>query len=48
MSVPFAVFIGICYLGFAVSCVVEGKYVWALVGMCWGIGNLGIAYEMYR
>lgn len=48
MSIPFAAFIGVCYLGFAVSCWIEAKLGWAGIGLCWGIGNLLIAYEMSK
>jgi hypothetical protein len=47
MSIPFAIFIGVCYIGFMASCLVEGRYAWAVVGLCWGMGNMAIAYVMY-
>lgn len=46
MSFPFVLFIAACYLAFSISCMVEGKYLWALVGLCWGVGNLGIGAIM--
>jgi len=48
MSFLFAIFIGLCYLGFSAGCLVDGKYAWAGVGLCWGIGNLLIGYLMTK
>jgi hypothetical protein len=46
MSFLFAIFIGLCYIAFALSCLVEKDYLWALVGLCWGAGNMAIAAIM--
>lgn len=46
MSANFAVFIGLCYLAFATTCALDGKLAWAGVGLCWGVGNMLIAYLM--
>ena len=48
MSALFIVFIGICYLGFMVSALIEGRFAWAGVGLCWGVGNLLIGYLMTK
>lgn len=38
------VFIGLIYLCASVSFVTEKRFMWALVALCWGIGNLALAY----
>jgi hypothetical protein len=37
-------FVGIVYLIAALSFLTERKLLWALVAVCWGIGNLALAY----
>lgn len=48
MSFLFAIFIGLCYLAFALSCLVEARYAWAGVGFSWAVGNLLIGYLMTK
>jgi hypothetical protein len=39
MSIYFMFFIAACYAGAAVSFAIEGKFMWAGLALCWGIGN---------
>lgn len=39
MSANFMFLIAFMYLGAFVSFYIEGKYIWAVVSLCWGIGN---------
>lgn len=39
MSAGFMVAIAILYCGAAVSFYMEGKYLWFVIAVCWGIGN---------
>ena len=39
MSSNFMFFIAVCYIGAAVSFSLEGKFLWACLALCWGIGN---------
>lgn len=36
--------IALLYLGASVSFVFERKFLWALIALSWGIGNLALAY----
>ena len=37
-------FIGVIYLLAGLSFLTERKWLWALVAVCWGVGNLALAY----
>ena len=39
----FMVVIALLYLGASFSFLTERKWLWALVTVCWGIGNLALA-----
>jgi hypothetical protein len=36
--------IGLIYLAAALSFIFERKFLWGLVAVCWGVGNLALAY----
>jgi hypothetical protein len=36
--------IGLLYLGASVSFLFERKFLWAVIALSWGIGNLALAY----
>lgn len=43
MSAHFMLAIAAMYLAACVSFYIEGKYVWAVISICWGIGNALLA-----
>lgn len=43
MSAGFMLAIAIMYVGGFVSFYLEGKYLWAVISLCWGIGNALLA-----
>lgn len=43
MSAAFMYSIAVMYAGAAISFYVEGKYLWFVVAVCWGIGNALLA-----
>jgi hypothetical protein len=38
------IFIGLVYLAAALSYLFEKKWPWAVLALCWGVGNLVLAY----
>lgn len=39
MSANFMFAIAVMYVGAFASFYIEGKYLWAVVSLCWGVGN---------